>query len=195
MSQDKIALNYQYLSSEELMSFHEWQDSEQTELPLVMGVRFYSLFLNGNSCEDIVRLNPGVTLGQVVHARLAYDWDKRKEAYLADLLTRTEQRHRQVAMETINFISDLLAVNNVRYGSRLKKFLVTQKEEDLGDLAIGLKQFQEMAQLHQKLAGTEGTKRQVVSGEVVVTHKNEDSPMDPEDAGSLIAEMLEDRKS
>lgn len=192
MSYDKLSKHYIHLNEREISSFKEWQDSNEPELPPGTIARFYGLFLNGNDCSDIVRLNPGVTLGQVVHARLSGEWDDRKEKYLNELLVKTEKRHLQVSMETIAFISDLLAVNVDRYNAKIKKYWSSQNEADLGDMAISLKQIKEMAELHQKLAGTNNHKTQVVKGQVDHVHKVEtpDPSLKSEAAGEQIRSLL-----
>jgi hypothetical protein len=153
--------------------------------------KLYSLYLNGNNCEEIQKLNPNLTLGQVVHARVIGDWDLRKENYQESLLQKTEERHRQVAMETINFLSDLLAVTNIRYGQKLKKYMQFEQESDLDELAISLKQYKEMAELHQKLAGVDGQKRQIVTGEVTVNHNHKTEVIEvDEDPEDMIERLL-----
>jgi hypothetical protein len=189
----KFEDSIELLDERERLAFQEWQESKTPHINPDKSAKLYSLFLNGNTCEDIQRLNPTITLGQIVHARLSSDWDLRRDTYLKGLLEKTEDRHRQVALESLNFISDLLATTNLRYGDKLKKYIQTNKEEDLGELAISLRQYKEMAELHQKLAGVEGQSRRLVSGEVTVTHRAEvpqATLAEEEDAGSVIDRLL-----
>jgi hypothetical protein len=187
----KMEENSALLTESERLSLNEFLESRTNPLGPDKNAKLYSLYLNGNTCEEIQKLNPSLTLGQVLHARVIGDWDIRKDKYQETLLQKTEERHRQVALETIGFISDLLAVTNIRYGSKLKKFIRDEQEGDLGELAISLRQYKEMAELHQKLAGTEGQKRQIVTGEVTVNHNHKTEVFEAEeDPEEMIQKLL-----
>ncbi len=177
------------LNKTELEAFNEWEASEELPLSPIAGARLYERFLHGSSCADIAALNPGISLGQIVQARLVQEWDRRRNEYVDDLLKTTESKHKQVALETINFVSDLLSANNTRFNNKLQKFLKTGQEKDLEDLAMNLKQFKEMADLHHKLLATQTEKRTVVTGEVLHTHRQE--LQEPEDPSVLIEKLLE----
>lgn len=191
----KIEKNAALLSDSERIALNDFQDSKTNPLGPDKNAKLYSLYLNGNTCDDIQRLNPGLTLGQIVHARVIGDWDIRREKYQESLLQKTEERHRQVALESINFLSDLLAVTNLRYGQKLKKYLQFEQEADLGELAISLRQYKEMAELHQKLAGTDGQKRQIVTGEVTVNHNHKTEIIDVEEEPEDLIERMLNGKS
>lgn len=191
---DKLALiekNSLQLSESESLAFKDFQESKTNPLGPDKNAKLYSLYLNGNNCEEIQKLNPNLTLGQIVHARVIGDWDIRKQNYLESLLQKTEERHRQVSMENLNFLSDLLAVTNMRYGNKLKKYIRDEQDVDLGELAISLKQYKELAELHQKLAGVDGQKRQIVTGEVTVNHNHKTEVIEvDEDPEDMIERLL-----
>lgn len=177
------------LNKTELEAFQEWEASEDAPLSPIAGARLYDRFLHGSSCVEIASLNPGISLGQIVQARLVQEWDRRRDEYVDDLMKVTEQKHKQVALETINFVSDLLSANNTRFNNKIQKYLKSGQEKDLEDLAMDLKGFKEMAALHHKLLASQTEKRTVVSGEVVHTHRQE--PQEQEDPSSLIEKLLE----
>lgn len=177
------------LNKTELDAFLEWEASEELPLSPIAGARLYDRFLHGSTCVEIAALNPGISLGHIVQARLTQEWDRRRDEYVDDLMKVTEQKHKQVALETINFVSDLLSANNARFNNKLQRYLKSGQEKDLEDLAMNLKQFKEMSELHHKLLSTQTEKRTVVSGEVVHTHRQE--PQEQQDPSVLIEKLLE----
>lgn len=141
----------------------------------------FQLFLQGNTCERIHNMNTGWHLGQIVHARVKGEWDRLKDEYLKDLLELTRVRAMQSTLESTNFVADMLAVANLDYGERLRRYMLTRNPADLGDLHINsLRDYKDAVALLQALTGQD--KQQKVAGEVVVTHRADLSNAKPDSA-------------
>jgi len=122
------------------------------------------LFLNGKSAEEIANLNK-MPLGEVVRARIDFEWDNKKNEHVAFLMGSVRDRVRQTQLETIIFSSDLLAAAHKLHGERIRKFLQSGDESELGDLKItSLKAYKDTVELFMKLTGQDkdATATQVV---------------------------------
>lgn len=128
------------------------------------------LFLQGKSCEEIRRLNPGFSLGAIVAARLSGKWDEQRTKHLTELQEQTKGRVQQSVLETVDVMCDLLAAKNKLYRDKVLKFIQTGDEEYLRGLDVaGLKGYKEIAEALMKLTGQDGNKK--VTG--IITHVHE----------------------
>lgn len=131
----------------------------------------FGLFLQGTSCEDIVRLNKGLSLGQIVRARVDNDWDGKRQAHIEGLLTSTRERLQQITLESVEFVSMALAAAHKQFGDQFKRYLQTGNEQDLPPVMTitGLKSYKEAIELLKTLSGQD-TKKNTHTGEVIHTH-------------------------
>lgn len=164
--------------------------------------KLFALFLQGTDCVEISRLNPGITLGQVVRVRLDDGWDEKRREHIAALLSEVRVRLQQTTLESVEFVSNLLAATHKQYGDQLKKYLMTGDPADLGTFGIhGLRQYREAIQLLRELSGQDDpkTKKQSVTGEVIHTHRVEGTTpanrgMTNEEARTVIGTALAIRR-
>jgi hypothetical protein len=100
---------------------------EAYPLALDVALGMYELFVNGHSCEEIERLSKkagrAITLGQIVDARLRYDWDERRELHHKHLFDTVGLKVQQTQFESAGFLADLLAVAHRMHGDKLKEYL------------------------------------------------------------------------
>lgn len=144
--------------------------------------KFFSLFLNGTSCEEIARLNKGVSLGNIVRARVEGKWDLKRAEHIEHLLLTTRERLQQISLESVEFVSNMLAAAHKLYGDKFKQFLQTGQEADLGPFSIhGLKAYKEAIELLKTITGQD-KKPQKVEGEIVHTH-HVAQPLTPSNRG------------
>ncbi len=154
------------LSKRELAVYNIWRGTEQPVLAPSLNVKLFSLWLAGKDCEEIRRLNPALSLGQIIHARLTGDWDRRREEHIDKLLTETSTRVQQTTLEAATFVCDLIAVANREHGDRLRRYLQTGDEKELGDFRVsGLQGLKLAIEMLQKLTGQE--RKTTISGEVI----------------------------
>lgn len=115
----------------------------------------FELYLNGSTCDEIVKINNNqFTLGQVLEVRVRDSWDDKREKHLSDLYGGIREKVKQTQMEAVAFTSDLLAAAHKQYGQKLKRYLQSGDEKDLGTLSLsGLQSYQKAVDILMKLTG------------------------------------------
>lgn len=195
---DKLTIAKDNLSPEELIAYQEYLDSGKPPLAPTVQKQLYELFLNGKSCNEIVRLNPNFSLGMVLRARVDGKWDELRAAHVADLLSNVKERVQTTQVESVNFACDLLSAVHKMQGNRIKKYLQTGDEGELGDLAnhMSLRTYQNVVELLLKLTGQDGQGSKKVSGEIVHKHVDATSPviggLSPVKAAALLKALEEE---
>ena len=163
----------EHLSPREAHALKIWRGTDKPPLAPSLNAKLFNLFLQGKTCEEIRRLNPQLGLGEIVAARLAGDWDARRDEHLDQLLTATSLRVQQATLETADFVCDILAVTARQHGDKLRRYLQNGDENELaGVLKVdSMKQLKEAIEALQKLTGQD--RQQVVkqTGTVTVNHQ------------------------
>lgn len=98
--------------------------------------QFFQLFLEGYTSAEIQRLNPQYPLGMILHAQVRYEWDRKKEEYAVQLQQRIMEKLMKTQLESVNFVSDLLAASHKRYGEKVKRYIQTGDEKLLDGIEI-----------------------------------------------------------
>lgn len=149
------------LNGQEKAALDVYHQRRQPPLSPDMQARLFSLFLQGIDCMEIVRLNRGVSLGQVIAARVEGRWDEQRQDHLNALLKETRTRLQQTTLEAVDFVTTQLAAAHKLYGDRVKKFLQTGDEKDLGGFSIhGWKGYREAVDLLKTLTGQDAKKHE-----------------------------------
>ena len=160
------------LSERESIAYGAWKRiaATQPKLSPDTQARFFALFLQGATCQDIVSLNKGYSLGQIVQVRMEGDWDKRRDDYLEDLLNNARGLVQQTAMESIRFVADQLAAVHKRWGESAKRYVQDGDESKFKDFGIdGIRDYKTAIEVLQKLTGQENKPQEVHhSGEIAV---------------------------
>jgi hypothetical protein len=186
-----------YLNQRELAAYSYFCNSKQPALAPALNAKLFQLFLNGKSTDEIHRLNPQLSLGQIVSARIEGRWDERREEHLDQLLTSTSMRVQQITLETADFVCDLFAVANREHGDKLRRYLQTGDEKELGDFRItSLAGFKTAIEILQKLTGQERQTTQKVHGAVEVVHRPDPilsvaRPPAPAEAADVLKKLLQ----
>ena len=144
------------LNQEELLTLNKWRsEKNKPQLSTSLSLKLFELFLNGSSCDEIVKVNNNlITLGQVLEVRVRDGWDDKKSKYLAELYSGVVDRVRQTQMEAVSFTADLLAATHKLHGTKIKKFIQSGDEKEMGGLAInGLQSYQKAVDILLKLTG------------------------------------------
>lgn len=166
--QDAIEKAESSLTEREAHAYRVWQGSARPPLAPSLNAKLYALYLNGKTTEEIRRLNQQLTLGDIVAARVSGHWDDRRQEFLEHLLDHTTERVQQATLQTAELLCDLLTAADVQHGDKLRRFIQTGDEKELGDLKIttlgGLKAAVEIL---QKLTGQDRQKSVSVFGEVI----------------------------
>lgn len=180
------------LNERERYAFNRHVEKRDSPISPHTAVKLFELFLAGRSCEDIRRLNPQFTLGQIVHARIEHEWDRQLEEHLEGLYRNASSRLQQVQVETAVTLANILAAKNRIYQDRVLKFIQSGDEEHLRDLGLaGLDGYRKLIEALQKLTGQEGVR--TVKAEVV--HRGEistDRPATSKQAEAIVDALLEE---
>jgi hypothetical protein len=174
-SEDKLAkLSHLKLTEEEKKAYTKWSNEGNQGLGAKASATLFESFLNGNSCQDIVKANPGYDLGLLVKTRIDQDWDGKKQKYIEDLSETVKFAVKKASLETIKFAHDAMSVFHRLAGDRFKKYLNSGKPEDLGPFAdMSLRSYKDFVELFMLLTGQANTKH--VTGNVLHTHVTEDN--------------------
>lgn len=184
MTEEIVLSPVERLTPEERKAYKLYVQKNDPPLAPSIQAQLFSLYLNGTTCEEIQKLNPNFSLGMIVRARVEGLWDDRRDAHLQTLFEGVRERVQQVQMESVVFTSDLLASANKMFGDKLKKYLQTGDERELGSLRIdSLKQYRDAVDLLMKLTGQD--KKIEVSGQTK-TVVEFTGPMSPKDAAALL---------
>lgn len=166
------------LTERELREYRVYQRLNRPPMAPSTQAQLFQLFLNGNGCEEIVRLNPnGFALGAVVRARIENDWDLKRQEHQEQLMLRVRERVQQVTLETIERVSNEMAASNKLINDKVKKFLQTGDPAELNGTSIGnVRHLKEMVEMLQKLTGQDAKKTQTVGGTIEHRHTVEATP-------------------
>ena len=143
------------LSAEERSAFDRWLSQDKPPISVGTSARMYEAYLNGASCKEIAKLHPGFEFGAIVHARLRDKWDAQLNDHRAALFEAIWQRVMQIQMEAIGFTADQLAAAHKRDGDKIKKFLMSGDERELGDASYvtGIRSYKDMIAVLLALTG------------------------------------------
>jgi hypothetical protein len=158
------------LSERESRALAYFRNSKQAALAPSLNAKLFELWLNGCDCAEIHRLNDTLSLGQIVNARVMGEWDRRRDEHAAKLLEETAGRFRQVTLESVGFVADMLAAANKLHGDSFKRYLQSGNPSDLPALAVdSLAAYQKAVDLMMKLTGQDKQSKVVVEA----THRVE----------------------
>lgn len=188
------------LSESELKEIREYLESGKPLLSADTAARFYELFLNGSSIEEIHRLNPAFPIALINIARIKYSWDEKRDKYFEELYTKIKDKVIKAQLETTSLMTDLLSAANKLHGDKIKKFIQTNDETYLkGVFGIdSLAQLVKVAEALQKITGQSNQiKIKNESYQVVDLRLSSDSnntELSREAAAEIIAIVAEEKR-
>jgi hypothetical protein len=175
------------LNERERAALAFWRGSDQAALAPSLNAKLFQLFLQGKGTEEIRRLNPQLSLGQIVAARVEGEWDARRKEHLDDLLNETSTRVKQVTMETADFVCDLLAVANREHGDKLRRYLQTGDAKELNGLRVeSFSDLKNAIAALQALTGQDKQKKLSISGEIIHSEASEKKTPTAEQASAVL---------
>lgn len=166
----EIVPAFDLLSDRERAAYDAWLVKKQPPVAPSTAAKYLEAYLQGSTCEDILKLSKGMALGAIVDCKIRDRWDDRLVEYRATLLDQVGQRLRQVQLESVQHIADQLAVAHKRDGDRLKRFLMTGDNADLGGASFitGIKSYSEAVKALLALTGQDKDKKGPVAVQVSV---------------------------
>jgi hypothetical protein len=197
----RIEIAESKLIARELAAYRLYSRLGQPRLSPSLQEQFFQLFLQGKTCEEIVRLNKGYSLAQIVTARIEGDWDAIRDEYIQNLLATSRGRYQQATLESVQFMADILAVANKKFGDAARLYLQTGDEKYLKHFQIeNIHQYKQIIEILQKLTGVDQQKppsMQKVEGDITHHHVVEQpipdvrKPMPPESAHQALQAALQ----
>lgn len=194
------------LTERELREYRVYLRLNQPPMAPSAQMAFFQVFLNGQNCEEIHRLNPnGFSLGAMVRARIENDWDQRRIEHQELLMARVRERVQQVTLETVERVANELAASNKFVTDKVLRYLQTGDVNELVGTSVGsMKHLREMVELLQKLTGQDAKKNQtqiggvvehrhVVEGQPTMPALPVGKPVPPKLAASALAEIHKSR--
>jgi hypothetical protein len=165
------------LSELENKAFMEWRAVGGNPLPLAAALKLYELFLNFYSLDEIHRINgKKIPLGQIVDARVRFEWDKRRKEQLDSMYSTIEQKVVKVKNEAVVHLTDLLSAAHKIWGDKIRLFLQDGDPAALGDLnLVSFKNYKELVSLLKEMTDK---KEPATVSKVLVdhTHSIKESP-------------------
>lgn len=144
------------LTEKERSAYDSYIKTDNRSISTATQAQWFSLFLRGKSCFEIQRLNSGFHLGAVVKCRIEGDWDAKLQQYRESLFDGVREKLQQTELESIEFLSDMLAAAHKQHGDRIKRYLQTGNEAELGDMLISsVRAYKEVLELITKITGQE----------------------------------------
>lgn len=193
-SNEPVDLALATLSSRELHAYKIWAGSNKPSLAPSLNAKLFQLYLNGKDCEEIRRLNPQLSLGEIAAAKIQGEWGRRREEHLSQLLEETSKRVQQTSMETTDFLCDILTAANREHGDKLRRFIQTGDSKDLGDFKIqSLASLKTVIETLYKLTGQDKQSQVRITGEVVHRKTEVIRPTSAE-AGAVLKLITDDKR-
>lgn len=163
-------------------------------------MELFTFFLHGYSCEDISRMHRGISIGQILCARVNGNWDIRKEEHLNNLLGTVKSKVQQTVLESVDSLTKQLNVTHRMLDAAIKKYEQTGDEGELRK--FGLFNVKGYATALKSLLQMTG---QETAQQIQVTHtideKNEKTidsvatrPIIPEEAAAILRLAAEAKK-
>lgn len=161
--QEKFAYDYFVKNRGKTLGTMPLSPSTQAQL--------FELFLNGVPFNEIRRMNPSYSLGQIIAAAVDNNWFAQRESHMSTLLNTVKDRVGQISLESVDFLSNLLSAAHKKHGDSLKRYLQTGNESELSGIALeSLRSYREALELLMRLTGQD-IKR--VKGTVEHEHRHE----------------------
>ena len=136
----------------------------------VLAAQFFELFLEGYSCAAIAKNNGTFREADILYLRNKYNWDEQRDRYAQDLQNQIHGKLIKQKLESIEFLTNMLAVTHKEHKEKMLKYLQTGKEDDKPDNWItGPSSYKGILEAIQKLTGEDRITTQKVKSESKVT--------------------------
>ncbi len=172
MASEEIKAIQLRVEEKEAEEYRRWKRKGEAPIPLTIALQMYELYLNSYTAEEIWRVNgQRYPLGQIVDAKIRYDWDERREVQLANLYGNIEKKVLHVKNEATSHLADLLSAAHKIWGDKVAQFL---QEGDM-TLLTGfdpstIRNYKEILGMLQLLTSSKDAKAVTVGGTVEHVH-------------------------
>lgn len=177
-------------------------------------MQYCRLFIQGYTTAEIARQNPSLGLmgpGLMVRARVEFDWDAQRDAYINSLMSSARRGCEKTTLEAIQLMSDGMAAYHLLVGEKFRTFLRTGNPDDLGEWkdTFSFEKYRKMLDTLQALTGqvqaaakqsptfAEATPApgptQTIEGQSL-PKLVANQPVSPKDAATMLEFLLKDEK-
>lgn len=175
------------LTEKERNALTQFQKTEGVPISDAKADELLEMFRFGKSCEQITRICRGLSLGQVVAARVFGKWDDRIDTETDAKLQGLPAQVRRVQTDSVEVLTRLLAIMNGVYNDTMDEYLAT-KNPALIRLLPDTKEFRSILESLLKATGQDNKKVVEHRGTVAVTHAP--APVTEDEAGQYLDDIL-----
>lgn len=144
------------LSPAEKKIYQDWQENKnKPSISPTTAVKLFGLFIHGIGCQEIVNLNaPAFCIEQILEARVRDQWDEKRKTYTDEIYAGIVSNARQTQVESVQFVSTLLAAAHKFHGQKLQRYLQTGDEKELTGMSVdSFRTYKSVAETLLKLTG------------------------------------------
>lgn len=152
--------------------------------------KLFTLFLNGSDVEELHRLNKALPLGSILDAKIRYKWTVKRDDYASELQAKIQAKVMKAQLETTELITDLLVAAKRKYGDKIKKFIQSGEDADLGNgLSIdSLTSLMRISESLQKITGQDRVQKvKTESTQNINVNVSTGTTLPPEAAAQILA--------
>ena len=132
--------------------------------------QMYELFLEGYTCAAIAKINPPFSEGDILYLRKRYEWDRNRDEFTYNLHVQMGEKLKKAKLESLEFITNQMAVVHKEFREKSLKYLQTGKEEDKPDHWItSPAAYKGLLEAMQKITGEDRITSQNIKSETKVT--------------------------
>lgn len=139
-----------------------------------LSAQMFQLFLEGYSCSEIAKINKGLTEGDIVYCRIKNNWDVERDRYAEDLHKQIREKLLKQKLESLEFLTNMLAVTHKEHRDQTLKYLQTGNPDDKPQTWVnGSSSYKAVLEAIQKLTGEDKVQKQHITTESTVTVKTD----------------------
>lgn len=159
-----------YFSEKEKKLLAEVEEEGARPVSPTLAMQLFELFLEGYSCAAIAKINSPFREGDILFLRKKFKWDEEKDAYAYKLQVQMRDKLIKTKLESLEFLTNSLAVIHKMSKEKQLRYLQTGKEEDIPETWItGPAAYKSMLEAVQKLTGEDRVTTQNIKSESKVT--------------------------
>ena len=156
-------------SERELQLLRRGETDGTRSISVTLAAQFFELFLEGYSCAEISRLNKGLSEADILVCRKRNKWDEEKDRYAYDLTKQVREKLLKQKLESLEFLTNQLAITHKEHKEKMLRFIQTGKEEDKPDNWVkSPATYKAILETIQKITGEDRVTTQKVTSESTV---------------------------
>lgn len=132
--------------------------------------QMFELFLEGYTCAAIAKINPPFKEGDILYLRKRYEWDRNRDEFTYNLQVQMGNKLAKAKLESLEFITNQMAVVHKEFREKSLKYLQTGKDEDKPEHWItSPAAYKGLLEAMQKITGEDRVTSQNIRSEAKLT--------------------------